>query len=87
MLSIVYWTLVIEPNLPHVPYAFSAQGGAHFCVPILPFSSQTSGPCITDFHPAERDNVGLIGAVYECASLPRRPSKLPQTHFQRSLTS
>jgi len=42
---------------------------------------------ITDYQPAVHDNGDLIGAVKRWARLSRRPSKLPQTHFQRSLTS
>jgi hypothetical protein len=42
---------------------------------------------ITDSHPAPCENVLLDGAVKRCARFPKRPSKLPQTHFQRSLTS
>jgi hypothetical protein len=51
------------------------------------FSSQTAGPRVTDIQPAVHDNGNLIGGSQRCASLPRRPSKLPETHFQRSLTT
>src|SRR5208282_3114259 len=40
-----------------------------------------------DLRPVERDDRDLIGAVSRSARPPRRPSKLPQTHFQRSLTT
>ncbi len=42
---------------------------------------------ITDIQPAQCDNSHLIGAAQRRARLPRRTSKLPQTHFQRSLST
>jgi hypothetical protein len=38
-----------------------------------------------DLQPTERNNRDLIGAVSRCVRPPRRTSKLPQNHFQRSL--
>ena len=38
-----------------------------------------------DLRPVVRDHRDLIGAVSRCVRQPRRPSKLPQTHSQRSL--
>ena len=40
-----------------------------------------------DLQPIERNNRDLIGAVSRCVRPPRRTSKLPQNHFQRSLTT
>src|ERR1019366_5117569 len=42
---------------------------------------------LIDLQPAERENRDLIGAVSRCVHPPGRTSKLPQNHFQRSLTS
>src|SRR5260370_23664077 len=38
-----------------------------------------------DLRPDVRDHRDLIGAVSRCVRQPRRPSKLPQNHSQRSL--
>jgi len=52
-----------------------------------PFSSQTTSEP-HHRHPTRRAREwSSDGAVKRCARLPRRPSKLPQNHFQRSLTT
>ena len=50
-----------------------------------PLSSRPSVIEIIDLSPIVDDDGDLIGAAPRSARRPRRPSKLPQNHFQRSL--
>jgi len=83
-MSLCHTTLEMSPGCGFTkPRPSSAWAGfsllifhhSHRCAP-----SQT---CL----PVRCDNSHLLGAAFERVRLPRRPSKLPQTHFQRSLTT
>jgi hypothetical protein len=55
--------------------------------PLTFFHHNQPVTAITYLQPAQCDTSHLIGAVQRCTRLPRRPSKLPQTNFQRYLTT
>src|ERR1019366_4001309 len=68
---------MVGKTFPLPPARFT---GIRFPLGLL-FSSLTSGPCVTDFQPAVRDNGDLIGAVKRCAVPQDGPRSCPKAIF------